>query len=109
MVSSMTWWEAALWGGFGGLAVELVQFLGAIHRHRKWPWQVAGEVPADILLVSALVRVLLGCGLAAAANQTGQFTGPLGAVVVGVAAPLLVEQMAKRAAFGQPEGEKDAS
>jgi len=42
-----------------------------------------------------VIRVGVGFGLALAAVETGQVSGPLGAIAVGVAAPLLIEQMAK--------------
>jgi uncharacterized protein (DUF1501 family) len=43
-----------------------------------------------------VIRVGVGFGLALAAAETGQVSGPLGAIAVGVAAPLLIEQMAKQ-------------
>lgn len=92
----MTWWEYVLWGAFGGLAVEAIQFHGAIQRVKDWPWRTEGESSAPLLLVSVVIRVGLGLGLALAAGQTGQVGGPIGAVAVGVAAPLLFEQMARQ-------------
>lgn len=92
----MTWWEYVLWGAFGGLAVEAIQFSGAIHRCKDWPWRVKGEPGPFPLAVSVVIRVGLGLVLALAAGQTGQISGPIGAIAVGVAAPHLIEQMAKR-------------
>ena len=90
-------WVYALWGAFGGLSVEAVQFYGAIRRTGKWPWKTKGEPGPLPLFVSVVIRVGVGFGLALAAVETGQVRGPLGAIAVGVAAPLLIEQMAKRA------------
>ena len=92
----MTWWEYVLWGAFGGLAVEAIDFHGAMHRVKDWPWRIKGEAPPLLLAVSVVIRVGLGLGLALAAGQTGQVSGPIGAIAVGVAAPLLFEQMAKQ-------------
>ncbi len=89
----MTWWECATWGAFGGLAVELVQFYGALRRGGDWPWRQPGEPPPGPLAASILIRLCLGLGLAVAAGQSGQVSGAFGAIAVGVAAPLLVEQM----------------
>jgi hypothetical protein len=64
------------------------------------------------LAVSVVIRVGVGFGLASAAGLTGQVSGPLGAIAVGVAAPLLLEQMAKRLpvdvkTFGRADGTPD--
>jgi len=92
----MSSWVYALWGAFGGLSVEAVQFYGAIRRTGKWPWKIKGEPGPLPLFVSVVIRVGVGFGLALAAVETGQVSGPLGAIAVGVAAPLLIEQMSKR-------------
>lgn len=89
------WWEYVLWGAFGGLAVEAIQFYGAIRRAKDWPWRRKDEVRPFPLAVSVIMRVGVGLGLALATGQTGQVSGPIGAIAVGVAAPLLIEQMAK--------------
>ncbi len=92
----MSPWEFALWGAFGALAVEAIQFYGAVRRAGQWPWHIKGEPGFWPMAISVLIRVGVGFGLAAAAADTGQISGPLGAVAVGVAAPVLIEQMARR-------------
>jgi hypothetical protein len=104
-------WLYALWGAFGGLAVEAIQFYGAIRRTGKWPWKTKGEPRPGPLAASVVIRVGVGFGLAFAAFETNQVSGPLGAIAVGVAAPLLIEQMAKRVpldAQSPDPGAKDA-
>ncbi len=91
----MTWWQFLLWGAFGGMAVEAVEFYGAIRRTGDWPWQQPGEPRLGPLLVSVVIRVGLGAGLAAAASHS-QVSGPLGAIAIGVSAPLLIEQMGRQ-------------
>lgn len=90
---ALTWWECAAWGAFGGLAVELVQLYGALRRTGGWPWRQPGELPPRELAATIVIRVFLGLGLAMAAGQSGQVSGAFGAIAVGVAAPLVVEQM----------------
>ncbi len=107
-------WLYAVWGAFGGLAVEAIQFYGAVRRAGKWPWKIKGEPDPGPLLVSVVIRVGVGFGLALAAAPTGQVSSPLGAIAVGVAAPLLIEQMARRVpvdaqAAAEPLEGKDAS
>ncbi|APU14101.1 MULTISPECIES: hypothetical protein [Actinoalloteichus] len=88
-------WEYAVWGLFGGFAVEGLEFSGAIRRTGNWPWRIPGEPGPLPLLVSVLIRLGVGSGLAAAAGITGQVSGPFGALAIGVAAPLLVEQITR--------------
>ena len=86
----MTWLEYAAWGAFGGAAVEGLQVYSAIRNGGKWaspsPWPFA---------ISVVIRLFIGAGLAAAFGQSGQFIGPLGAIMTGISAPLLIEQLAQ--------------
>lgn len=92
----MTLWEYAIWGGFGGLAVELLQLYDAIRRTGDWPWRSPGEPRPAVLAFSVLIRVGLGVGLAVAAGDTNQVSGTLGAMAIGVTAPLLLQHMARQ-------------
>ena len=92
---AMTGLQFALWGAFGGFAVEALQFYSALRSCGDWPWRVKGEPPPGPLAASVAIRVSVGLGLAAAAGATGQVAGPIGAIAVGVAAPLVIEQMAR--------------
>lgn len=95
--SSMTWIEAALWGLFGGFAVEGLDLYGAVRRRGCWPWQVRGprEVGALGYFVAELVRLFIGSGLAWALAASQQVTTPVGALAVGVAAPLIVDRLTR--------------
>jgi hypothetical protein len=92
----MTGLEFAVWGLFGGFAVEGLEFTAAIRRGGRWPWQQPGEPGALPFAVSVIVRLAVGAGLAAAAGVADQISGPFGAVALGVAAPLVVEQLARQ-------------
>lgn len=92
----MSFWEAALWGSFGGLMIEGLQFYYAIRHTGKWPWRIEGEPGLLPLFTSVIIRVGVSVGLAGAAVSTGQISGPAGAIAVGTAAPLLIEQLIKR-------------
>jgi hypothetical protein len=89
-------WEYAMWGCFGGFAVEGLEFSGAIRRVGGWPWHQSGEPGPLPLAVSVVIRLLIGAGLAVAAGTTGQVSGPFGALAVGIAAPLLIEQLGRQ-------------
>jgi hypothetical protein len=91
-------WEMALWGLFGGFAVEGLDFYRAFKAGSPMPWrerQTHGQrVPHGVLyLVVTVIRLAIGGGLALAAAQSDQVTTPLAAVAVGVAAPLIVERL----------------
>jgi hypothetical protein len=93
----MTWIEAALWGLFGGFAVEGLDLYGAVRRRGCWPWQVRGprEVGAAGYFVAELFRLVIGGGLAWALSESSQITTPIGALAVGIAAPLIVERLTR--------------
>ncbi len=87
--------EYALWGLFGGFAVEGLEFSRVIRRWGTWPWRLPGEPGLGPLAASVVIRLGIGAGLAAGAGSAHQVAGPFGAVAVGVAAPLVVEQLAR--------------
>jgi hypothetical protein len=95
--------EAALWGLFGGFAVEGLELYAALRRDGRWPWKrgvqrKTGAIPEAGPMgyaIAELIRLLIGAGLASAAVTAGQITGPLGALGVGVAAPTIIGQLAK--------------
>jgi hypothetical protein len=93
----MTWIEAALWGMFGGFAVEGLDLYGAVRRRGCWPWRARGpqEVGAAGYFVAELVRLVIGSGLALASVASSQVTTAFGALAVGVAAPLIVERLTR--------------
>lgn len=93
----MMWFHAALWGLFGSFAVEGLDLWAAVRRRGVWPWRVRGpqEVGALGYLVAELVRLVIGGGLASAAMVSGQITTPVGALAVGIAAPLIVERLTR--------------
>lgn len=93
----VTWIEAALWGLFGGFAVEGLDLYGAVRRRGCWPWQVRGprEVGAAGYFVAEVFRLVIGSGLAWALAVSQQVTTPIGALAVGIAAPLIVERLTR--------------
>lgn len=88
-------WQALLWGAFGGFAVEALDLSTAIRRCGKWPWKRRGEPDMAPYLASIFIRTSVGAGLAAAAAASHQVTTVFAAVTTGVAAPLILENMAK--------------
>ncbi|WP_462188490.1 MULTISPECIES: hypothetical protein [unclassified Frankia] len=89
--------EVALWGLFGGFAVEGLDLYTTVRRRGRWPWQTGKSQEAGpwAYLVAELVRLAIGAGLAAAAGASGQVDTAFAALAVGVAAPLVVERLAR--------------
>jgi hypothetical protein len=98
--------EYAVWGLFGGFAVEGLEFAGAIRRTGTWPWRQPGEPGPLPLAVSVVIRLAIGSGLAAAAGLAGQVNGPFGALAVGVCSALVGR--ATRQASPHRHGERHA-
>ncbi|PPK64251.1 hypothetical protein V5P93_006160 [Actinokineospora auranticolor] len=92
----MTVVECLSWGLFGGFAVEGLEFVARIRRTGTWPWRGKNAPAVLPFAVSVLIRLTISGGLAAAAGSSGQFAGPLGALVVGISAPLIVEKLARQ-------------
>jgi hypothetical protein len=80
--------EVALWGLLGGFAVEGLDFVRAQRRAAGWP----PEMRTSAWYVATAVRLTVGAVLAMALGESGQIAGPIGALGVGAAAPVLVEK-----------------
>ncbi|MEV4299396.1 hypothetical protein [Microbispora rosea] len=93
--------EYLLWGLFGGFAVEGLEFAAAIRRSGKWPWKRKSQITP--LAASVAIRLAVGSGLAAAAGSAQQISGPFGALAMGVAAPLIIEQLASQITVALPQ------
>ncbi|MFF5228920.1 hypothetical protein [Dactylosporangium sp. NPDC000521] len=86
---------AASWGLFAALMLEVLDLLAARRRTGRLPWHGPGEPGAGAYAASVAVRCLAGAGLAAALGAGGQVSGPGGMVAAGIAAPLLLTQLAR--------------
>jgi hypothetical protein len=99
----MTGIEAALWGLFGGFAVEGLDLYVAVRRRGCWPWQTGKtgnpgkprEAGPLAYVVAEVIRLLVGGGIAWAAATSGQVSTPVAALAVGIATPLLVERLTR--------------
>jgi hypothetical protein len=99
----MSIWQACLWGLLGVALVEahalwsaLTTFPGTPQKP-AWPW-VDEDGQTVVLGYGAAMacRVAMGAGLDAVYAASQQIQGPLGAFTVGIAAPLLIKQLAIR-------------
>jgi hypothetical protein len=82
------------WGLVGGLCVEALWLHSHIRSATKWSWRRPIPQGLDAYLISVVLRVGAGAGLAAAAVGSGQASGTLAAFGLGVGAPFAVQKLA---------------
>ncbi len=87
--------------------MEGLEFRAATLRVRGWPWHGPNEPYFAPWLVGVLVRLLIGAALAFVAATSGQVSGPLGGLVLGIAAPLVVERAGQLFGVGGDVGQRD--
>jgi hypothetical protein len=91
----MVVWVAACWGLAGGMCVEGLEMYAHIRRTPKWNWRT--PIPQGLVpyLLSVTIRGGLSAVVVAAAAASGQVISPFTALGFGVAAPLVVEKLAR--------------
>nr|WSX75134.1 hypothetical protein OH826_15290 [Streptomyces sp. NBC_00899] len=99
-------WQACLWGLLGAGLVEVRALWAAFQPSRtpRWPWRDGrGRSQVSGYAVAVVCRFGMATGLDAVYAAAHQIAGPLGAVTMGVAAPLVIQQMAVRAEVRAPD------
>lgn len=91
-----------MWGLAGAFVVEGLELVAAIRRTGGWPWRLHGEVGLGPYLAAVTIRLAVGAVLAAALGTSGQLSGPAGAAITGITAPLLVEKMFRQVGSSSP-------
>jgi hypothetical protein len=90
--TEMMWWELAGWGLFGGFITDGLELWRLVRAN-------GGSWPANCrsygYLIAEVIRLGAGAGLALAFGASGQVSGPMGALAIGVATPLIVEKLSK--------------
>ena len=101
----MTWWQACGWGLLGAGLIEVRGLWSAIEPSRvpKWPWKDGrGRPQVWGYVIAVACRFVMAVGLNAVYAASHQIAGPLGAVTMGIAAPLIIQQMAVRGEVPAP-------
>ncbi|WP_320773845.1 hypothetical protein [Streptomyces sp. CRN 30] len=108
----MAIWPACAWGLVGAVLVEMRGLWIALQPFQapKWPWrdgrgrpQVAGYG------IAVACRFGMAAGLNAVYAAADQIAGPLGAVTMGIAAPLLIQQLAAQNGPSAPDPPRSRS
>ncbi|MFJ9634437.1 hypothetical protein ACIRU8_42770 [Streptomyces sp. NPDC101175] len=112
----MDWLDGLLWGAFGGFAMEALDYIVAVRRWRRLPWNLGassltpghltssarrdeptGELPAPGVVaytIAGVLRVTVGGGVAEAVTvTTPHHMSAWLAVLVGAAAPVVLEKV----------------
>lgn len=95
----MALWQACLWGLLGAGLIEVRALWAAFHLSRDpaWPWRdIDGRPQWKGYAIAVACRLGMAAGLDAVYAAAHQIAGPLGAVTMGIAAPLVIQQMAAR-------------
>lgn len=94
-------WEVAVWGVFGGIAIDGIELVKVIRAH-------GGNLPPDVrhwpYWFAEFLRLAIGGGFAIALNDAGQINGAFGALAVGAAAPLIAEKLSQTLPLPEDSG-----
>lgn len=82
------WWYFLIWGMLGGLIVDGLEIVKLVKQDvTRWAkFRSTGYLAAEFL------RILIGGILAVALGLAGEVEAPLGALIVGVTAPIIVDR-----------------
>jgi|SRR5437868_700306 len=86
---------AALWGLAGGLCVEGLEVYANIHRKKSWSWRKPIPQGMTAFVLSIIIRGAVSTVVAAAFAASGQVSGAFAALGLGIAAPLIVQRLAR--------------
>ena len=98
--------SACLWGLLGAALIEAWDLYGLIHEVKGFPWRQGDQLKLAPYLVATMIRLGVGTGLAAIFADAHQVAGALGAASVGIAAPKILQEIAKK---GLPSKSFDAA
>ena len=86
----MEWWQVAIWGFLGGFIVDGLEVWRLVRSNNgSWPAQCSSFA----FFVAEMIRLISGAVLSVAFGISKQISGPLGALAIGVATPLIVEKL----------------
>ncbi len=91
--------QACLWGLLGVVLIEVHALWSAVTAEgtARWPWRDEHDDPrTGGYMIAVACRMTMGVGLNAVYAAAHQIDGPLAAVTMGIAAPLIIKQMAVR-------------
>ncbi|MFJ8159025.1 hypothetical protein [Streptomyces sp. NPDC094468] len=89
----MAWWQACLWGVLGAGLIEATEMWQLYRSQGHSPW-LKGEKPQyRPYLIAVFLRFFMAGGLNAAYAASNQVAGPVAALTLGIAAPLIIQHI----------------
>src|SRR5262249_49784596 len=89
----MSWWALAAWGFIGGFVAEGLPLWRMVQQNNGiW---LPRYRTRDFFIAEAL-RLLIGAILGVAVGESGQVTGAIGALGVGIAAPAIIDKLSEQ-------------
>lgn len=82
------WWEFMLWGMAGGMIVDGLAFVRLV----RGPDSLSDDIFSTPQILGFLVRLLIGGILATAMGLANDISAPLGALLVGMMAPIIIDR-----------------
>lgn len=105
----MVIWVAACWGLAGGISVEGLELYARIRRAPGWTWRKPIPQGLASYLISVVIRGGLSAVVVAAAADGRQVVSVFAAFGLGVAAPLVIEKLARTVPLTLPADPVDAA
>ncbi|MFD4557839.1 hypothetical protein ACFWP5_26565 [Streptomyces sp. NPDC058469] len=91
----MAIWEACLWGLLGAGLIEAKEMWQLYRQNNEFPWKLDGRAQAKPYVAAVAIRFFMAGGINAAYASANQVTGSLGALTLGIAAPMFIQQLAE--------------
>jgi hypothetical protein len=108
----MHWALGAALGVLGALAAEAVEVQLYVRKNGRQPWRTGtpgraragGHPPLRYYILSVLLRAFGAAVLVSAFTTSGQISGPIGALTLGIGASAWITQAADRRDLGTDPG-----
>jgi hypothetical protein len=93
LMAFMSWWELAAWGFIGGFVAEGLPLWRMVQQNNG-VW--LPRYRTRDFFIAETIRLLIGAILAVALGESGQVTGAIGALGVGIAAPAIIDKLSEQ-------------
>jgi hypothetical protein len=88
-----SWWCAGLWGFLGGFVADGLNYTRVLRQSKS---EIPEHYFSAVFFLGVAIRLLIGAVLAIAFVLSGQISGAMGALVVGITAPAIVDKIIKQ-------------
>ncbi|MEV7325659.1 hypothetical protein [Streptomyces sp. NPDC093970] len=89
----MAWWQACLWGVLGAGLIEATEMWQLYRSQGHFPWLKDEKPQYKPYLIAVFLRFFMAGGLNSAYAASNQVAGPVAALTLGIAAPLIIQHI----------------